>query len=64
MFTALGARACSEWYFDNGCSRHMTSDKSFFISLEDFNGGNVTFRDGSVAHWEAGVVSLFLDALS
>ena len=27
----------------------MIGDKSFFTSLKDFNGGNVTFGDGSVA---------------
>ena len=48
MFTTLKVRASSEWYFDSGCSRHMTGDKSFFTSLADFNGGNVTFKDGSV----------------
>ena len=27
----------------------MTGDKSFFTSFKDFNGGNATFGDGSVA---------------
>ena len=27
----------------------MTKDKSFFISLEDYSGGIVTFKDGSLA---------------
>lgn len=26
----------------------MIGNKSFFTSLEDFNGSNVTFRDGSI----------------
>ena len=50
VFTTLRIRAPSEWYFDSGCSKHMTGDKSLFNSLEDFNGGNVTFRDDSVSH--------------
>ena len=50
VFTTLKARVPSEWYFDSGCSRHMTGDKSFFTSMEDYNGGVVTFGDGSVAH--------------
>lgn len=50
MFTTLKARVPSEWYFDYRCSRHMTRDKSFFISIEDYNGGVVTFGDGSVTH--------------
>ena len=37
VFTKLRARAPSEWYFDSGCSRHTSGDKSFFTSLEDFN---------------------------
>lgn len=37
----------------------MTSDKSFFTFFEDFNGPNVTFGDGSVAHVrEKGSVSI------
>ena len=46
----LRARALSEWCFNSRCSRHMTGDKSFFTSVEDFNGGNVTFGDSSVTH--------------
>ena len=49
VFTTLRTRASSEWYFDSGCSKHMTSDKSLFNSLEDFNGGNVTFGNDSVS---------------
>lgn len=48
VFITLRVRAPSEWYFDNGCSRHMIGDKSFFTSFEDFNGGNATFDDGRV----------------
>lgn len=28
----------------------MTSDKSFFTTFEEFNGGVVTLRDGSTTH--------------
>ena len=28
----------------------MIGNKSFFISLEDFNGGSVTLGDGNVSH--------------
>ena len=28
----------------------MTGDKSFFTSLEDYNGGTTTFGNGSLAH--------------
>ncbi|XP_061362339.1 uncharacterized protein LOC133306075 [Gastrolobium bilobum] len=33
------------WYLDSGCSKHMTGDKSRFLSLMPFQGGNVTFGD-------------------
>ena len=31
------------WYIDNGCSKHMTGDKSKFLSLSEQKSGNVTF---------------------
>ena len=50
MFNALKAKSSSEWYLDSGYSRHMTRDKTFFTSLEDYNGGIVAFGDRSLAH--------------
>ena len=49
MFNALKAKSSSEWHLDSGCSRHKTRDKSSFTSLENYNGGIITFRDGSLA---------------
>ena len=37
------------WYLDNGCSRHMTRDKSLFKSLKEKVSYYVTFGDGSHA---------------
>jgi hypothetical protein len=34
-----------KWYIDSGCSRHMTGDSSNFISLQNIDGGDVTFGD-------------------
>ena len=34
------------WYLDNGCSKHMTGDRSPFKVFESKKGGNVTFGDG------------------
>ena len=31
------------WYIDSGCSKHMTGDKSNFLSLSENKSGNVTF---------------------
>ena len=35
------------WYLDSGCSRHMTGDKSKFISLENREVGMVTYGDNN-----------------
>ena len=43
---ALMSTTNNIWYFDSGCSRHMTGDKNMFTSLNDYNGGSVTFGDG------------------
>ena len=37
------------WYFDSGCSRHMTGDKTLFKTLKETVGDYVTFGDGSHA---------------
>jgi len=34
------------WYFDSGCSRHMTGEKSNFLSLTASEGGSVAFENG------------------
>ncbi|CAM8937138.1 unnamed protein product [Rhodiola kirilowii] len=34
------------WYFDSGCSRHMTGNPKFLTNIERFNGKYVTFGDG------------------
>ena len=35
------------WYLDNGCSRHMKSDKSLSQELDGNKSGKVTFGDNS-----------------
>nr|QCQ81934.1 hypothetical protein [Ammopiptanthus mongolicus] len=40
-----GKRKSEKWYLDSGCSRHMTGNKSMFLSLRAKEGGSVTFRD-------------------
>ena len=46
MFKAQPKKKKS-WYLDNGCTRHMTSDKSLFQELDDNRSGNVIFGDNS-----------------
>jgi hypothetical protein len=36
-------RQKNPWYIDNGCSKHMTGDKSNFLTLSESKSGNVTF---------------------
>lgn len=36
-----------DWIIDNGCSYHMTSDWSKFLTLREFNGGVVRFGNDS-----------------
>ena len=48
MFNALKTKSSSKWYLDNGCCRHMMGDKMYFTSLENYNGGTITFGYGSL----------------
>ena len=48
VFNALKAKSSNEWFFDNGYSRHMIGDKTYFNSLENNNGGTITFGYGSL----------------
>ncbi|CAL9005549.1 unnamed protein product, partial [Prunus brigantina] len=47
VLTALSVRNSNTWYFDSGCSRHMTGDKNLFLNLSLMSElGSVTFGDG------------------
>ena len=47
VHTALKVFNSCLWYLDNGCSRHMTGDKSLFKSLKEMENRSVTFGNGS-----------------
>ncbi|XP_024196068.1 uncharacterized protein LOC112199259 [Rosa chinensis] len=48
--TALAEKRKDFWYMDSGCSKHMTSDRSWFSSFQDeCTTGSVTFSDGRKA---------------
>ena len=34
------------WYFDSGCSRHMTGNQDYLDKIQCVKGGKVTFGDG------------------
>ncbi|KAL1193575.1 Retrovirus-related Pol polyprotein from transposon RE1 [Cardamine amara subsp. amara] len=49
-FTAENASGTSEneeWYFDSGCSRHMTGTQEHLVDFERISAGRVTFGDGA-----------------
>jgi hypothetical protein len=47
------------WYIDSGCSKHMTGDKSKFLTLSENKSGNVTFGNDAPGKIKGkGMVSL------
>jgi hypothetical protein len=47
------------WYIDSGCSKHMTGDRSKFITISDSKSGNVTFGNDAPGKVKGkGIVSL------
>ena len=44
--TSLKVVSTNSWYFDSGCSKHMTGDKIFLKDYQAIVVGHVTFRDG------------------
>jgi hypothetical protein len=52
-------RQKDSWYIDNGCSSHMTADKSKFVSLKENKSGSVTFGNDAPGKTRGkGLVSL------
>ena len=35
----------NQWYLDSGCSKHMTGDRSKFVTFDEKKFGNVTFSN-------------------
>ncbi|XP_022873216.1 uncharacterized protein LOC111392180 [Olea europaea var. sylvestris] len=46
---ALKAQNYNMWYLDSARSRHMCGNKALFTTLDECNGGMVTFEDGGSA---------------
>jgi hypothetical protein len=52
-------RENNPWYIDNGCSKHMTRDKSKFLTLSERKSGNVNFGNDAPGKIKGkGMVSL------
>lgn len=45
-YMSSGNSEVTPWYFDSGCSRHMTGAKQVLTTYNEINGGKVTFGDG------------------
>jgi hypothetical protein len=45
--TSLRASSKEDWYFDSGCSRHMTGVKKYLKDLKGYTSSLVTFGDGA-----------------
>ncbi|WJX12614.1 hypothetical protein P8452_03091 [Trifolium repens] len=45
--TSLRASSREDWYFDSGCSRHMTGEEKYLRNVRSYKAGFVTFGDGA-----------------
>ena len=45
-YTSLRATTGNDWYFDSGCSRHMTGVQAFLSNIKPYSNCHVTFGDG------------------
>ncbi|WJX52063.1 hypothetical protein P8452_38207 [Trifolium repens] len=45
--TSLRASSWEDWYFDSGCSRHMTGEEKYLINVRSYKASFVTFGDGA-----------------
>ncbi|KAK2380438.1 gag-protease polyprotein [Trifolium repens] len=45
--TSLRASSREVWYFDSGCSRHMTGEEKYLINMRSYKSSFVTFGDGA-----------------
>ncbi|KAL5564602.1 hypothetical protein UlMin_027766 [Ulmus minor] len=40
----------SDWYFDSGCTKHMTGDIRNFYSLDNFGTGTIVYGNGEISN--------------
>ena len=45
--TSLRASSREDWYFDSGCSRHMTGEEKYLMNVKSYKASFVTFGDGA-----------------
>ncbi|KAK2373607.1 putative mitochondrial protein [Trifolium repens] len=44
---SLRASSREDWYFDSGCSRHMTGEEKYLMNVRSYKASFVTFGDGA-----------------
>ncbi|XP_073041763.1 uncharacterized protein [Primulina eburnea] len=47
IYTSLKTNIAGIWYFDSGCSRHMTGSKDHLIDFVELRSGHVTYGGGA-----------------
>ncbi|XP_075499732.1 uncharacterized protein LOC142538258 [Primulina tabacum] len=47
IYTSLKTNIAGIWYFDSGCSRHMTGSKDHLIDYVELRSGHVTYGGGA-----------------
>ncbi|XP_073051184.1 uncharacterized protein [Primulina eburnea] len=47
IYTSLKTSIAGIWYFDSGCSRHMTGSKDHLIDFVELRSGHVTYGGGT-----------------
>ncbi|XP_075479000.1 uncharacterized protein LOC142519868 [Primulina tabacum] len=62
IYTSLKTNLAGIWYFDSGCSRHMTGSKDHLIDYVELSSGHVTY-DGGAKGRIAGKGTLNVDGL-
>ena len=45
--TSFRTSSKEDWYFDSGCSRHMTNEERFLVDIKSYTSSYVTFGDGA-----------------
>ena len=46
VYTSLKTNIVGSWYFDSGCSKHMTGTKEFLKDIVEMNGSSVKYGNG------------------
>nr|XP_029724599.1 uncharacterized protein LOC115264718 [Aedes albopictus] len=66
-FMVAGREKRESWCIDSGASSHMTSDRNFFVSLDEKPGPNVILADGKIAatagRGEGMITAVLIDSL-